>query len=346
MGKRATLMDVADLSGMSPTAVSLVLNERPGTRISEDAVRRIREAARQLNYRPNPAARSLRVGKTSTVGFISDEVTVTRFASAMIRGILDVADERDHGVLMAETGNHPLQLEKALEFMIDRHVDGIILGAVWARELDLPELPSGLRVVTANCTSHGARSSVLPLEFDAGYAMAKLLIDHGHGDGIGIVGNSPTARSDPRESVTVADRFAGIEQAMADAGVTPAASVDIWPWEVRSGYDGTVELLDQHLPVTALLCLNDRVAFGAYQAMQERGIRVPDDISVASFDDDDVIADNLRPGLTTARLQYEEMGRLAMQLALDPDAPQGTQRVPMPVTVRGSVGRRGHEEAT
>jgi LacI family transcriptional regulator len=141
-------------------------------------------------------------------------------------------------------------------------------------------------------------------------------------------------------SVTIADRFAGIEQALADAGVAPAASVDIWPWEVRSGHDGTVQLLDQHPPVTALLCLNDRLAFGAYQALQERSIRVPDDISVASFDDDDVIADNLRPGLTTARLQYEEMGRLAMELALDPDAPEGTQRVPMPVHVRGSIGRR------
>jgi LacI family transcriptional regulator len=340
MGSRPTIADVAALSGMSKTAVSLVLNDRPGSRISDDAVRRVREAARQLNYRPNPAARSLRVGKTNTVGFISDEVTVTRFASAMIRGILDVADERDHGVFIAETSNHPLQLEKALDFMIDRQVDGIILGAVWARELDLPELPSGLRVVTANCTSRGARSSVLPLEFDAGYAMTRLLIEHGHGDGIGIVGNAPAARWDPRVSVTIGDRFAGIEQALADAGVTPAASVDIWPWDVGSGYAGTVELLDQHPTVTALLCLNDRISFGAYQAMQERNLRVPSDLSVASFDDDDVIADNLRPGLTTARLQYEQMGRLALELLLDPDAPEGVRRVPMPVQVRGSIGPR------
>jgi LacI family transcriptional regulator len=330
---------------MSKTAVSLVLNDRPGSRISDDAVRRIREAARELNYRPNPAARSLRVGTTTTIGFISDDVTVTRYASAMIRGMLDVADARDHGVLIAETGSHPLQLEKALDFMVDRQVDGIIVGAVSARALELPELPAALRVVTANCTSPAARCVVLPEEREAGYAMARLLLDAGHGDGIAIVGNAPNARSDPRLSVTIGDRSAGIEQAMSDAGVEPVAVVDFEAWEIGNGYDGTVGLLDRHPPagepaVTALLCMNDRIAFGAYQALQERHLRVPQDISVASFDDDDVIAPHLRPGLTTARLQYEAMGRLAMELMLDPGAPEGVQRVPMPVQVRGSIGNR------
>jgi LacI family transcriptional regulator len=337
--KRATLADVAARSGMSKTAVSLVLNDRPGSRISDDAVRRIREAARELNYRPNPAARSLRVGKTNTIGFISDDVTVTRFASAMIRGMLDVADERDNGVLIAETGSHPLQLEKALDFMVDRQVDGIIVGAMSARALDLPKLPGGLRVVTANCTSPAARYAVLPEEREAGYAMARQLLDAGH-KAIAIVGNAPIARTNPRVSVTIGDRFEGIQQALSEAGVGPVAVVDFEVWEIGNGYAGTVELLDRNPPVTALICMNDRVAFGAYQAMQERKLRVPEDISVASFDDDDVIAPHLRPGLTTARLQYEVMGRLAMELMLDPDAPEGVRRVPMPVQVRGSVGPR------
>ena len=76
---------------MSKTAVSLVLNNRPNSRLSAEAEQRVREAARELNYRPNPAARSLRLGTARTVGFISDDVIVTRYASAMIRGALDVA---------------------------------------------------------------------------------------------------------------------------------------------------------------------------------------------------------------------------------------------------------------
>ena len=86
MTKRTTLADVAALAGVSPTAVSLVLNDKPGSRLSADAAARIRAAAEQLDYRPNPAARSLRVGKTQTVAFLSDDETVTRYASAMIRG--------------------------------------------------------------------------------------------------------------------------------------------------------------------------------------------------------------------------------------------------------------------
>ena len=145
MQKRATLADVAARAGLSKTAVSLVLNDRPGSRLSAEAVARIHQAARELNYRPNPAARSLRLGRTGTYGFISDAVTITRFASAMIRGMLDVADDHDHGVLIAETGNHPKQLEKALTFMVDRQVDGLVFGALSARLLDIPELPESIR---------------------------------------------------------------------------------------------------------------------------------------------------------------------------------------------------------
>lgn len=96
--RRPTLADVADRAGLSKTAVSLVLNNRPNSRLSADAEKRVRDAARDLNYRPNPAARSLRLRKTRTVGFISDDVTVTRYASAMIRGLLDVAEDHDHSV--------------------------------------------------------------------------------------------------------------------------------------------------------------------------------------------------------------------------------------------------------
>lgn len=335
MNKRPTLADVAARSGLSKTAVSLVLNDRPGSRLSPDAIARIHEAARELNYRPNPAARSLRMGTTGTIGFISDEVTITRFASAMIRGLLDVADERDQGVLIAETGHHPKQRAKALEFMIDRQVDGLVFGSMAARLLDLPPLPESMRIVTANSAGAGSSASVLPAEHEAGRAMMRLLLEHGHGEGIGIIGSAPSAPADRRASVTIGARFAGIDEALAEAGATPVAVVDVGSWEPANGYAGTMQVLDAGTPVTALLCLNDRVAFGAYQALAERGLRVPDDVSIASFDDDE-IASYLRPALTTARLPYEEMGRRAMELVLG-DEPQGEHLVEMPVQLRASI---------
>ena len=126
--KRATLADVARLAGLSTTTVSMVLNNRPNTRLSADTAARVRAAAAELNYRPNPAARGLRLGKTRTVGFISDEVTVTRYASAMIRGLLEEAERLDHTVLIAESGSRAEKIANALEVMLDRQTDGIVFG--------------------------------------------------------------------------------------------------------------------------------------------------------------------------------------------------------------------------
>jgi LacI family transcriptional regulator len=337
--KRPTLADVAARAGLSKTAVSLVLNNRPGARLSADAVARIHEAARELEYRPNPAARSLRLGRTGTYGLISDEVTVTRFASAMIRGLLDVADEHDQGVLIAETGNHPKQLEKALAFMVDRQVDGLIFGALTARMFRIPKLPTSIRAVTANCVIPRTYAAVLPAEQEAGYRMARLLLDAGHRDGIAIIGHAPKAIADQRISVTIGRRFAGIHRALDEAGASPVATAELEIWEPWNGYDGTMEVLESGAPVTALICLNDRVAFGAQQALSEKGLRVPDDVSIASFDDDEIAA-YMRPALTTARLPYEEMGRRAMELLIDVDAPGGEQLVEMPVQLRGSIAGR------
>jgi LacI family transcriptional regulator len=338
MHKRVTLADVAARAGLSKTAVSLVLNDRPGSRLSADAVERIHTAARELNYRPNPAARSLRIGKTRTVGFVSDEVTVTRFASAMIRGLLDVADEHDHGVLIAETGDHPKQLEKALEFMIDRQVDGIVFGSMAARLIEVPDLPEGIRAVTANATSTTAHSAVLPAEEEAGYRVARLLLDAGHRDGIGIVGYTPRLIADPGISATIGSRFAGIGRALDEADVVPAVKAEFEAWEPANGYNATKNIIESGLEITALICLNDRVAFGASQALTEHGAAVPEDVSIASFDDD-VLASYMRPGLTTAKLPYEEIGRRAMAQLLDPDAPRGIQLVDMPIQLRQSISR-------
>lgn len=335
MKKRPTLADVAELSGMSTTAVSLVLNNRPGSRLSDEAVQRIREAARALDYRPNPAARSLRVGKTRTIGFISADVTVTRFASGMIRGALDVADAHDHTVLIAETGSDPKKVKKALAVMLDRRADGVIFSPMGAKEIDVPELPFDVPVVLLNAASSQGLPSVLPAERDAGYRIASYLIEHGHRR-IGMIGYSDRLRTDRRESATIGERYAGIFQALDEAGIELVARFDEWMWEPEAGYRGMNEILDSGVYLTALITLNDRLAFGAYQALAERGRSIPTDFSIVSFDDE-VIASYLRPGLTTARIPYEQMGRQAMEMLLDPQRPMDQVLVPMPLVVRGSV---------
>lgn len=332
MGKRPTMADVAQLAGLSITTVSMVLNNRPNTRLSDDAAERVRAAAAQLNYRPNPAARGLRIGKTRTVGFISDEVTITRYASAMISGLLEVAEARDHTVLISESGRKPDRIANALELMLDRRADGVVFGLMGAKEIEVPAVPSEVPVVLVNARSSMGHPNVLPDEFSAGHAAATYLLQRGHRR-IAFIGRSE-ALLDPKLSVTIGCRYAGMDAALAEYGVEFVHQVSGMMWEPDLGYAGLHEILDAQ-PVSAVMTANDRVAFGVFQAAQERGVRIPHDLSVISFDDE-YLATYLRPQLTTVQIPYLAMGRTAMERVLDGN-PVGETLVPMPLVSRGSV---------
>ncbi|ROR82611.1 transcriptional regulator, LacI family [Plantibacter flavus] len=332
--RRTTLADVAERAGMSKAAVSMIMNDRPGSRLSADAVERVRAAAAELDYRPNPAAQVLRRGKTKTIGFISDEVTLTRHASGLIGGALEVSKAHDHTMLIAETEGIEGGLARAFETMIDHRVDGILIGLLGARLIDLPATSTGVPVVVLNGASSSGHANVLPDERAAGYAVAKRLVDAGHRR-IGVVGDLPQdVIDDPRQTATVALRFAGIAAAFAEAGIEPAR-VDIVEWQPEPGYEATTELLAHHPDVTAILAANDGVAFGAYQVLLEQGRRIPQDVSVVSFDDE-ILAGYLRPGLTTARLPYQEIGALGASMLLGQHA-LGHELVTMPIIERDSL---------
>lgn len=337
MVERVTIADVAAKAGVSKAAVSLVLNDRPGTWLSAEAADRVRRIAEELNYRPNPAARTLRFGKAPLIGFVSDDVTLTRYASAMIRGLLDIAESQRHTVLIAETGHHPERLEGVLGAMLDSRAAGLIFGSMTARQLSLPPLPKDVRVVMLNATTTTDHPVVLPDERAAGAAMARLLVEAGH-TRIALIGRVAPELLPPEESVTILDRFAGIDSVLAASGIRLVADLHSRVWEPHVGYRLANELIRSGAEVTGLICLNDNLAFGVYQAFQEQGIRIPDDISIVSFDDD-VFASILRPTLSTARIPYEQMGRQAMELALAGETTPARHLIPMPVIQRESIRR-------
>lgn len=332
MNRPPTLADVAERAGMSKAAVSMILNDRPGTRLSAEASERVRAVAEELGYRPNPAAQSLRLGKTRTIGFVSDLVTITRYASAMISGVLDESRAHGHTVLMAETGGSD-DLTDVIQEFTHRRVDGLVIGLMAARMIDIPPLPSGVPLVMLNGVTPDGHPSVLPAEHAAGVAVAQHLIERGHRR-IGLIGDLPHIAGNPRRTVSIDDRLAGIAEVLAEAGVTPVRAV-VDEWNPATGYDHTHRLLDAHPDLTAIIAGNDNVAFGVYQAMAERGLRVAEDVSVISFDDEE-LAEFQRPGLTTARLPYEEMARQGIQMLLG-DREPGHMQVPMPLIVRSSV---------
>jgi len=334
--KRATLADVARLAGLSTTAASMILNGRPDTRLSQDAHDRVNAAAEALGYRPNVAARGLRTDKTLTIGFISDVVATTRFASGLIKGALEAAEAAGHVVLVLETGGDPAREAEAIAAVLDRQVDGIIFATMRARELFVPDIPAGTAVVMLNASNPRYPASVLPDELEGGARAVQLLVEQGHREGIVLLGQNDEVEKDAFRSATVSRRVAGIRSAMKANGLEFAAEKSIWLWEPEEGYKSTASLLESGLPVRALVCMNDRIAFGAYQALAEAGLSVPGDVSVVSFDNDELAA-YLRPGLTTVALPHEAMGKRAVELLLA-GASQGETLIPMPVVTRASVG--------
>ena len=137
------------------------------------------------------------------------------------------------------------------------------------------------------------------------------------------------------------ERLHGIKEALRAAGVPIAGGVGRPQWQPSDGYDATEKLLKQRSMPCALICFNDRLSVGAYQALQEAGIKVPEEVSVVSFDDEPV-ASWLRPQLTTIALPHYDLGRKAIEVLVgkdgdQPDKEAQLHRVPMPLRKRQSV---------
>jgi LacI family transcriptional regulator, galactose operon repressor len=170
---------------------------------------------------------------------------------------------------------------------------------------------------------------VLPDERQGGRDAAGVLLARGHRDGIVLVGETPPGVYAARE------RLAGIEEALAEGGSGIAGVLEC-SWWPEAAYEALRHALEVGPAPRAVICLNDRIAFGAYQAAQEAGLTIPDRLSVVSFDDSD-LARWLRPDLTSIALPHYELGRRAVRLLLAADAGAGTHLVPMPVRERGLV---------
>lgn len=343
MARRITLADVAARSGASKATISLVLNNKEA-RISPETVQRVKQAAQELGYSPNQAAQTLRTGKTNTLAFISDEVLTTRFASAMTHGILEVAERHEQIILMAETEHEQARWAKALESMKNRQVDGYILGLMRARDLADIDLPTSHPAVVVNGRARGI-PSILPNEHQAGQDAVHYLLNAGHLH-IAFIGRPPHLDTEPG-TMNIPRRIAGLDQAMAHAGLTFYDEHKSLLWESETGYEGAKAILRRTPDITAFIAANDRVAFGIYRALQEAGLTVPTDISVISFDDEE-LAGYMHPGLTTVRLPYAEMGQVAAQVLLQ-ESPQeliegieakGNELlIPMPLIERQSVAK-------
>ncbi len=312
-------------------------------RISTQVEARVLAAVKETGYRPSAVSRSLRTGATNTIAFVSDTVATTPFAGHSIWGALDASRERGHLLVIAETEGDPELERELIEAMHDRNVYGIVLASMYTREITVPEgLLQGRGVLLNAVPSRPSPvPSVLPDEYEAGRTAARTLLTRGHTEGIYLVGADPKTNRYPKHSLAAVRRLEGIKAVMNDAGVQLAGGIGLSQWQPTDGFDATSKILKRRIAPRALICFNDRLSVGAYQALQTVGMSVPDDVSVVSFDDEPV-ASWLRPQLTSVALPHYELGRKAIEVLFDgaasgADGSAKSHFVSMPLRERDSI---------
>lgn len=333
MSPRPTMHDVAARAGVSQAVVSIVLSGHYSGRASESTAERIRTAAADLGYRTNRQAKTLKTGVAEIVGLVADEVATAPFSGQMIKGAQDRAWQDGHTLMAVDTGGDDALESAAIETLLSHQVRGILYTATYHREVDVPDAALETRTVCLDARDiQGRVPCVIPDEEQGGYDATRVLLDAGH-TRIGMINIYPD------ESLPAArERRRGYERALTEAGITPEPElVHRGEGSHVGGRDGVQHLMALPEPVTAIFCANDRTAFGAYRALEELGLSIPEDVSIIGFDDQDYLRDYFDPPLTTVQLPFLEMGELAASLVLDPAAPLEDHLIHCPVIHRGSV---------
>ncbi len=330
--KRPVLKDVADRAGVSLTAVSLTLNGKAGANIPPKTQARIVAAASELGYRPNALARGLRSGRSATIGLVSDEIATTPFAGAMIQGAQDAAWEAGKLLLLINTGRDKDIEATGLDLLQERHVEGVIYATMYHQVVEPPAALSEGPAVLLDARAHDASlPSVVPDEVSAARQATETLLAAGH-TRIGFVQDVVPIPAAPEREQGYRDAHEG-HSVPVDPDLIAKGSAD-----AAGGWEATSSLLaSSSSPPTALFCFNDQMAMGAYRAIAERGLRIPDDISVVGFDDQVLIAPWLVPSLTTMALPHYAMGRWAVEFLVGGGEGNPQHRAACPLVERDSV---------
>jgi LacI family transcriptional regulator len=304
MNKRITSQDVANLAGVSRTTVSFVLNNEERFAIRPETAEKVRAAAKQLGYYPNASARALASNQTKNIGLIISRapqyIATDPFLPQILGGLLDILKENSLGLLLewVEPGQ---QLESYLELTRAHHIDGMILmtprlddpGLKTLEETDIPVVVMGY---IPGSTLH----SVDVDNLSAAETAVCHLIELGHTK-IACITNAALPYT------SASQRLDGYKIALQKAGITYNPQlVREADFDAQSGYTQMRSLLESNLDFSAVFVASDNVALGAYSALSEAGLSIPDDISVVGFDDIP-LASFISPTLTSVAVSGKEI---------------------------------------
>jgi LacI family transcriptional regulator, galactose operon repressor len=334
VARRPTIRDVADRAGVHPATASRALNPALPGRIAEATAARVRAAADELRYRPDPAARSLRTRRSGIVGVVVPDLT-NPVLPPIVRGIEETLWGAGIACLVADTDNDVEREAVAVRELVARRCDGLIVASATRASATVRALArDGTPAVLVTRDVERAGLPFVAGDDAAGVAAAVAhLVELGH-ERIGYV-------SGPADLSTTRTRVRAVRRAIAAAGLDDGLVVaEAAAYTVAAGRAAAEPMLAGRPDLTAILAGNDMLALGVYEALAAAGLRCPRDVSVAGHNDMPLV-DRIAPPLTTVAIPRYEIGvRAAQRLlaGLDGGDP-GPRREVLPVrlVVRAST---------
>lgn len=301
-----TIRDVSRKANVSVATVSRVLNNQPG--FSEKTRRKVLKAIEELGYHPNQVARGLVSRKTRTVGVLFPVVS-SMFSAALLQGIEAEANRRDYGVIVCNMGEKGDRFDRVVGMLAEKRVDGLLFVSEWLDDRFAERLEA--LAVPVVLVSTGSPGSPFPYvkadDFQGAFLATRHLLEAGHWR-IGMVSGPPEDR------IAGSPRIEGYRHALRSCGLAPSdRDIAVAGFDFHSGLKAAGELLDRSPDLTAVFAASDEMAAGVLACCYQRGIRVPDDLSVIGYDNLS-LAEMTSPPLTTVAQPLERMGQTAMEM--------------------------------
>lgn len=330
---KVSIFDVAKKSGLSVVTVSRVLNNSSSVR--QKNKEKVLQAMKELDYRPNAAARSLARGKTGIIGLM-----LTTLHDSFFDAVVNELNGRlmEHGYYLA------ISVSKSYEDTVHRplfaedRVDGVILLSLSPKDEDEYVMDLAKKkipfIMIDNSKPGSAVTSIIVDNFRGGYEATRHLIELGHTEIAHIAG--------PEQFLSSRERERGYETALAEAGLEPWR-IERGTFEIPSGYKIAMKWMKEGKLPQAIFAADDYIALGVIDACLNQGIRIPDDVSIVGFDDQ-VLASEFRPMLTTIRQPADKIAAAGIDLLLaamnDPAAGTVTIQIEPELIVRDSTAQK------
>ncbi|SED68625.1 LacI family DNA-binding transcriptional regulator [Ruania alba] len=326
--------DVAERAGVSPAVVSYVLNGGP-RKVSPDTRDRVLKAVRDLDYRPNHVARSLRTQRTMTIGLIVPDLA-NPFFTELMHSIQREAFESSLALMVGDSGEDGALQEQYIRSFVERRVDGLILLPAHAGMSGLEHLKErGLPWVAIDRYVPGGAevATVMVGNWEGGFQATNHLLEHGRRR-IGCIAGPANVRS-------TVERVSGWRSAMTSRGIEPENHLLRHAvFQRAAGYRETTRMIES-AEVDAIFCASDEQALGVMRALNDLGLRCPEDVALVSFDGIPTGAD-VTPSLTTMAQPFAEIGRAAVERLIeriaDPGRMSAATLLPVHLVRRESCG--------